>query len=67
MRALWRFFGLHSFEIQFGRGILKVMLGKSIYIEVFVQSFRAGFEKENTHLKDSILVKYRVAIIFYGS
>ena len=46
IEALFMFFGMHSFGILFKRGILKVMSGKSIYIQVFVQSFRAGFEKK---------------------
>ena len=65
MAALWRFFGLHSIGIRFGRRISKAMSGKSIYIQVFVQSFRAGFGKKNTRLRDSVLVECRVAITLY--
>ena len=41
------------------------MSSKSIYIQVFVQSFRVGFGKRNAHFRVSISVECRVAITLY--
>ena len=56
---------MHSFRIWFGRSILKVVSGKSMYIEVFVQSFRTSFVKKNTHLRYSISKECRVTLILH--
>ena len=54
MEALWRFFEVQSLGIQLRRDILKVMLSKSIYIQVFVQSFRPDFEKKRTRILEMV-------------
>ena len=62
MATFWRFFGLHSIGIQFGRGISKAMSGK---LSTFKYLCNLLLRKKNTHLRDSILVKCRVAITLY--
>ncbi len=49
-----RVFTMHSFGIVFGGGFLKMVLGKFIYTQVFMHSFRACFEKKNPFIWETI-------------